>query len=130
MSQFTKKMIFIVDNIYVSPSCPKSLEALAVEVCKTTHHAFVDGESLDRLEKGMQVYVNRAGSRRGAPLKMYHSHYEGAGQFTIRRSDANGNDFIRLHYFKLEGHIHVSEDGMTVYQQKFLEESEEGGDHV
>lgn len=115
-------MILVVDSIFISSNCPKSLEVLAVEVRKTIHHAFEDKETLERFEKGIETIVKEVSSRRSTPLKVFHTRFEEGGTITIRRADVDDSGYIRLHYFRLEGHIHVSQDGLTVYQQQFLEE--------
>ena len=120
-------MILVVDSIFISSNCPKSLEGLAHEIRKTIHHAFEDKESLERFETGINNYVKEASVRRSSPLSVYQTRFEEGGTIMIRRSDIDDSGYIRLHYFKLEGHIHVSVDGKTIYQQQFLEE---GGEDV
>jgi len=115
-------MVLVVDSIFIASNSPKALESLAGEVRKTIHHAFEDENSLNRFIGGIESSVKALNLRRSVPLSVFHTRFDEGGSLNIRRSDVDGNDYIRLHYFRLVGHIHVSQDGLTVYQQEFIEE--------
>ena len=120
-------MIFVVDSIYVASNSPKRLEPLAQEIRKAVHHAFPDKEALDRfigtVEKSLQQDV--PGLR--IPLSVHHTVFDESGTLCVRRSNTDSSDYIRMHYFRLKGHVHVSHDGTTLYPEAFIEE---GGDDV
>lgn len=120
-------MIFVVDNIYIASNTPKRLESLAVEIRKAIHHAFVDKESMERFIGTVQKRFqgNIPGIR--VPLSVHHTIFEESGTLCVRRSDTDSNDYIRMHYFRLKGHVHVSKDGMCLFPEEFVEE---GGDNV
>ena len=115
-------MVLVVDSIFIASNSPKALEVLAGEVRKAIHHAFEDENSLNRFIGGIETSVKTLNLRRSVPLSVFHTQFDEGGSLNIRRSDIDGNDYIRLHYFCLAEHIHVSQDGLTVYQQEFIEE--------
>lgn len=116
-------MIFVVDSIHVASNTPKRLEPLAEEIRKAVHYAFSDKEALERFIRTVQKNV--PGSR--IPLSVNHTTFEETGSLSVRRSDTDSGDYIRMHYFKLKGHVYVSHDGTTLYPEAFIEE---GGEHV
>ena len=115
-------MVLVIDSIFIASNTPKALETIAGEVRKTIHHAFEDESSLNRFIGGIETSVKALNLRRSTQLSVFHTRFDEGGSLNIRRSDVDGNDYIRLHYFRLAGHIHVSQDGLTVYQQEFIEE--------
>lgn len=117
-------MIIVADNVFIASNCPKFLEQLATEIGKAAHYAFRDQQSFDRFIEGVRLFVGSASKsgRRTAPVSMYHTQTDEGGTVTIRRSDLDCTDYIRLHYFFLEGHVHVSQDGLSFYQEPFIEE--------
>lgn len=119
-------MIFVVDNIYVASSCPKRLEPLAAEIRKSIHHAFVEKEEMERFFDTVQQNLQQEVPGKSMKISVFHTRYEEGGTLCIRRADADNGDFIRLHYFRLQGHIHVSKDGTSLHQEEFIEE---GGAH-
>ncbi len=120
-------MIYVVDNIYIASLCPQYLQPIIAEIRKTIHHAFCDRESLERFISGIEKFSTSHVPRRSSPLSFFHSRFEEGGVVTVRRSDSDANDLIRMHYFRLEGHVFVSKDGFSIYKQEFLEK---GGDDV
>lgn len=120
-------MIYVVDSIYVASNSPKRLEPLADEVRKAVHHAFVDREALERFIGTVQKNLQQKKPATRLQLSVSHTVFEDSGSLCVRRADSDTGDYIRMHYFRLKGHIHVSKDGTTLYPEEFIEE---GGDDV
>lgn len=121
-------MIFVVDSIYVASNTPARLRPLASEVRKAVHHAFPDKAALDRFIGTVQKNLQQDTPATRVPLSVHHTVFEESGTLCVRRADTDGNDYIRMHYFRLKGHVHVSHDGTTLYPEPFIEEK--GGDDV
>lgn len=120
-------MIFIVDSIHVASNTPKRLEPLAEEIRKAVHYAFPDKEALEKFIRTVQKNLQKKVTGSRIPLSVNHTTFEEMGSLQVRRSDTDSSDFIRMHYFKLKGHVHVSHDGTTLYPEAFIEE---GGENV
>lgn len=55
-------------------------------------------------------------------VSVHHTHVEDGGNIVVRRSDVDGSDYLRIHYFHLAGHLGVSQDGQKVFQHPYLPE--------
>lgn len=112
-------MLYVVDNIFVASNCPKSLQPLAKEVEKAENYAFPDKDSLVCfIETAKNDYQDK--EIRGVKFSVSHTVHRNHGRLCLRRQNADNNDFIRLDYFILRGHVNVSLDGRTLYPEQFL----------
>lgn len=115
-------MNFVVDHVYVAAACPKFLQGVCEEARKTLRHAFPDEESVKRFVAGIKAAVELPSPTCRKPVSVHHTHAEDGGNIVVRRSDVDGSDYLRIHYFHLAGHLSVSQDGQKVFQYPYLPE--------
>lgn len=126
-------MVYIIDTVTIASNTPKFLSEIITEVNKTLHHAFEDEGHLERFLKGLQSTVddlNRPKVRLECVI-VRNEYFEGNGErgsIIIRRAGKDEPGIIRMHWFTLLGHVHVSQDGRKVYQEPYIKEG--GADEI
>lgn len=124
-------MVYIIDTVTIGSNTPKFLSEIITEVNKTLHHAFEDEVHLERFLKGMKSLVDNLNSPkvRFEFVIVRNNHEDSTGErgsMVIRRAGKDDPGIIRMHWFSLLGHVHVSQDGKKVYQEPYIKE---GGEH-
>lgn len=120
-------MIFIVNDIFISRQCPKSLSPLCQEVRKTLHYEFEDEERLERFANHCSSFVGNIPCRSiSTRIAVTHQKTADGGTISIGHVENLVKCFVSISYFKLCGRVEVSRhEPLKVYTQDFIKEGEQ-----
>ena len=117
-------MTSVVSNIFVSPRLPGYLSPIGEEVRKSLCYAFEDDAVLNRFVDGTSERLKTLSHRKSSKVSLTMDDRGTSIEITI----GSLTPLITMTLIRIKGHVHVSQDGTSLFPQDFIEEG--GGDGV